>query len=209
MSRPIGIGRDQVTIATPTPMGVVLRLLPWAALFVSGLVGDVMSDGILGVNGQVFSLGCYLVVAYIAVGRSHEVRLEPGTMYLRTWNSIAGGGPAEEIILGPKSQYYRDTWGRVFVDGHEVRLYFGYGWKPLAGWFERAGIPVFDDRAELEARNPLLRIGSALLNPLLFAAALAVAWAYPLFFSAAAVSVGTLWLLYAWMISHHPKGWVG
>jgi hypothetical protein len=195
-------GGDRITLGSPTPARVILHVLPWAALFGSGLLGDLVSDGKLSLNVQTFSLLCYAVVTWVLIRQSHEVRLEPGAIHLRSWSSILTGGPAEEIVLDAKSQFYRDPWGRLFADGHEVRLYFGYGWKPLARWFERAGLPVFDDRADLEARYPMLRLIFPVLIPVLFAAALAVVWFYPVVFSGVAVAVGTLAMLASLVFSY-------
>lgn len=205
MNRPNEIGGDRITLGSPTPARVVLHVLPWAVLFASGVLGDLARHGALSLGGQAFSLTCYLVVAYILVGQWQEVCLEPGTVHLRSWSSIVNGGPAERIVLSPKSSFYRDRLGRLFVDSHEVKLFFGLGWRPLALWFERARVPIYDDRADLEARYPGLQVVFLLLIPLLFVAALVVVWFEPLLFAGAAVSVGTLAFLYSFVFKNRRK----
>ena len=188
----------RLTIGQPTFAAVALHSLPWVAAMVSVFLGSFAHHGGLSISSGL-ALLCFAAIVVPLVVQSDRVDLEPGFVRLRSWWSILQEKPGEEIALGAGSQLYRDSFGRVFVDHHEVRLYLGLGWARLAAWFERSSLSVFDDLGDLETRGALMEAALRSRWPvaiLLYLTALVVVWIEPDVFSATVFGVGILLLTY-------------
>ena len=188
----------RLTIGQPTFAAVSLHSLPWVAAMVSVFLGSFAHHGGLSITSG-FALLCFAAIVVPLVVQSDRVDLEPGFVRLRSWWSILQEKPGEEIALRAGSQLYRDSFGRVFVDHREVRLYLGLGWPRLAAWFERSSISVFDDLADVETRGALTEAALRSRWPvaiLLYLTALVVVWIEPDVFSVSVLSVGVLLLTY-------------
>lgn len=169
-------------------------------------VGSFVRHGALSIAGGL-SLLCFAAIALPLVAQSDEVNLEPGAVHLRSWWSILQEKPGEEILLKPESHLYRDSFGRIFVDHREVRLYFGLGWNRLARWFDRSGLNSYDDQADLATRGTLLGLALRARWPIglvLYVTALLVVWIEPEAFSGMVLAVGSLLLIYQ-LVFHGRK----
>jgi hypothetical protein len=193
-----GTAGDRLTVGQPTFVAVALHSSPWVAAMASVFVGSFARHGGLSISSGL-SLLCFAAIVLPLVVQSDRVELEPGEVHLRSWWSILQERQGEEIVLGPKSSLYRDTFGRIFVDHREVRLYLGLGWRRLAAWFERSGLSVYDDQANLAARSTLLEVvlrASWPVAALSYLTTLVVIWVEPDVFSVAVLSAGILLLTY-------------
>ncbi len=189
---------QRLTIGQPTFAAVILHSLAWVAAMVSVFLGSFAHHGGLSISTGLALLVFAAIVVPLVV-QSDRVDLEPGLVRLRSWFSIMQEKPGQEIALGAGSQLYRDSFGRVFVDHHEVRFYLGLGWPRIATWFERSRLSVFDDLADLETRGALTQAALRSRWPvaiLLYLTALVVVWIAPDVFSVTVLSVGILLLTY-------------
>jgi hypothetical protein len=189
---------NRLTVGRPTFLSVALHSLPWLAAMVAVFLGSFAHHGGLSISGGL-SLLCFAAIVVPLVVQSDRVDLEPGAVRTRSWWSILQEKPGEEVALRPSSQLYRDSFGRVFVDHREVRLYLGLGWPQLAAWFERSGLSVFDDLADLETRRTLTEVALRSRWPiaiLVYLTTLVVVWIAPDVFSVAVFGVGILLLTY-------------
>ncbi len=192
---------NRLTVGRPTAVAVTLHALPWLVAMATVFVGSFAHRGGLSLSGGL-SLLCFAAIVLPLVVQSDRVDLRPGLVQLRSWWSILQEKPGEEIALGTTSSLYRDTLGRIFVDHREIRLYLGLGWRPVASWFERSGLSVFDDQDDLGTRGGLLDLGSRARWPIgaaLYLAALLTVWAEPDLFSVTVFGIGVLLLTYYFM----------
>lgn len=189
---------ERLTVGQPTFVTVALHLLPWMAMMASVFADSLVRHGGLSISSGLGIL-CFAAVAFPVIVQSDRVELEPGLVGLRSWWSILQEKPGEEIALVPKSSLYRDSFGRIFIDHREVRLYLGLGWQPVAAWFEHFGLSVYDDLAELGTRGELWEVALRVRWPvavLLYLTALVVVWIAPDVFSFAVFGIGILLLTY-------------